>query len=500
MQEIISALAQVYTLEGFLTLAIGVLSGILIGALPGLSVNMAIALLFPFSYVISGVAGVNMLIGVYCGAVYGGSISAILLNTPGTPASAATVLDGYPMAIQNRQPGRALGLSTFSSAFGGIFSAVCLTFFAPLLAKLALQFTSIEFCAFALFGISIITSVSSGSMIKGVMGGVLGLLIAVIGIDPINGFPRYTFGSTYLLGGISFVPLLIGLFAFSQVLMTVEDMFRGEEKAPPVKLKRVFPTLSDLKRIFPTLIRSSLIGTLIGAIPGTGGDIASFISYNEAKRWSRHKEEFGHGVPEGIAAPESGNNAVTGGAMIPLLSLGVPGDGATAILLGAFMAKNIIPGPQLFSSNVSQAYQIFGGIAMANVCMAFFGFLILRWVIKVVDIPKRYLLPVILCLCFVGTYSYNHMIQDVFVMVAAGIVGYFAIKHDFTMSAVVIGVILGSMTESNLRRYLLVADGSLAPILQHPIAIVLAAVALISLCSPILMPAVKRIAGKLKRK
>lgn len=496
MSVILSALAECYTIEGILTLVLGVLSGIIIGALPGLSVNMAIALLFPFSYVVDGVAGVNMLIGVYCGAVYGGSISAILLKTPGTPASAATVMDGYPMAIEKRQPGRALGLSTFSSAFGGVFSAIALIFFAPLLAKISLQFTSIEFCAFALFGISIITSISNGSMIKGVMGGVIGLMIAVIGIDPMDGFPRYTFGTTYLLGGISLVPLLIGLFAFSQVLTTVEELHKDTGSAAEIKLKRTFPTLADIKTIFPTLIRSSLIGTLVGAIPGTGGDIASFISYNEARRWSKRKDKFGTGVPEGIAAPESGNNAVTGGAMIPLLSLGVPGDGATAMLLGAFMAKNIIPGPQLFSSNISQAYQVFGGIAMANVFMAILGFLILRWVIKVVDVPKKYLLPVIVCLCFVGTYSYNHMIQDVVVMLVGGIIGYFAIKHEFTMSAVIIGVILGNMTESNLRRFLLVSQGNMGEIIHHPIAIVLGLIALISLMSPVLFPLFKKIMGK----
>lgn len=508
MQEIISALSQIYTLEGITTLIIGVIAGIVMGALPGLSVNMAITLLFPFAYAVEGIAGINMLLGVYCGAVYGGSISAILLHTPGTPGSVATMLDGYPMAIKNGQPGRALGLSTFASSFGGVFSTLCLIFFAPLLAKLALKFTSLEYCAFALFGISIISSVSSGSIIKGIIGGVIGLLLACIGVDPLNGTLRYTFGSTYLMGGISFLPLLIGLLAFSQVLINVEDTFRKKREGNKEKLNfdskkkmRILPTWSDIKRVFPTMLGCSTLGTAVGCVPGTGGDIACFMAYNEAKRWNRkHKDEFGKGAPEGIAAPESANNAVTGGAMIPMLSLGIPGDGATAILLGALMIKNVTPGPLLFSTNVSQVYQIFGGMGLANIIMGVLGFLLLRVFIKVVNIDKKYLLPMIVALCVIGTYSYGHTYADIIVMLIGGVIGYFAIKHDFSMSAVIIGFILGSMTESNFRRYIMINNGDFASIFDRPIAVVFFLASVITIFSPFIGKGITAIKAKKRGK
>lgn len=494
MQEILSALSEVYTFEGILTLAAGVVAGIIIGALPGLSVNMAISLLFPFAYAIDGIAGINMLLGVYCGAVYGGSISAILLHTPGTPGSVATMIDGYPMTLKG-EPGRALGISTFSSTFGGIFSTICLVFFAPLLAKLALKFTSLEYCAFALFGISIISSVSTGSVIKGIIGGVIGLLLACIGVDPISGMLRYTFNSTYLMGGISFLPLLIGLLAFSQVLVNIEDTFRRKREGThdhmnfdPNKKMRTFPTWSDIKRIFPTLLGCSVLGTFIGCVPGTGGDIACFMAYTGAKKFNRkHHDEFGKGAPEGIAAPESANNAVCGGAMIPMLSLGIPGDGATAILLGALMVKSVTPGPLLFTANAKQVYQIFGGMGMANVLMFILGFLLLRVFIKVVLVKNEHLLPMIVALCVIGTYSYGHNYTDIIVMLISGIIGYFAIKHDFTMSSVIIGFILGTMTESNFRRYIMLNNGNFSAIFERPIAVAFFAASIITMLSPVIV-------------
>ena len=269
---ILTAFINVLTPLNLIGLIFGVAVGIIIGALPGLSVNMGIALLFPLTFSFQGIGGILMLLGVYCGAIYGGSISAILLKTP---ASAATTIDGYPMAVKYGQPGRALGLSTFSSTFGGIFSAICLMIFSPLLASVALQFSKPEYFALAIFGISIITSVSSGSVLKGLMGGVIGLIISTIGIDAMSGQMRMTFGTTYLLGGLSFVPVLIGLFAFSQVLASIEDSYNETYVKHDVKLKRVFPTIADLKECAVTILRSSIIGTVIGAVPGTGGDICS---------------------------------------------------------------------------------------------------------------------------------------------------------------------------------------------------------------------------------
>ena len=316
MNDILTAASAVFSLNALLMTFLGTFAGVVIGALPGLTVNMGIALLMPLTFTFQGMTGILMLLGVYCGAIYGGSITAILINTPGTPASAATILDGYPLALKG-EAGRALGLSTTSSLVGGIFSAICLVLVSPLLAKVAVGLSAPEYFSLAVFGISIITSVSSQSIIKGLMGGALGLFIATIGLDPMTAGFRYTFDSVYLMGGISFVPVLVGLFAFSQGMVSMEDSYRGgENRKVQVPIKRILPTWSDLKRVFPTQLRSATIGTIIGAIPGTGGDIASYVSYTEAKRWSKHPEEFGHGSIEGVSAPEAGANAVAGGALV----------------------------------------------------------------------------------------------------------------------------------------------------------------------------------------
>jgi putative tricarboxylic transport membrane protein len=497
MNNIILALEDLLKIPNILGLVFGTGMGILIGAMPGLSVNMGIALLFPLTFAFQGIGGILMLIGIYCGAVYGGSISAILLNTPGTPASAATTIDGYPLAIKKGQPGRALGISTFSSMFGGIFSAITLMLVAPQLAKVALKFSKPEFFALAIFGISIISSLSTGSMLKGVIGGLLGLLIATIGIDAMSGQLRFTFGTIYLMGGISFVPILIGLFAFSQALLSVEETYGKKQTKSSVKIEKSFPSFSDLKTIFVTLIRSSLIGTFIGCVPGTGGDISSFISYDQAKKWSKHKEEFGKGSIEGISAPEAGNNSVTGGAFIPMLTLGIPGDGATAILLGALLVQGIQPGPLLFTEQPAIVYSIFLGLLIANLVMGLFGFSLIRLFVKVVNVPNKILIPLIFALTFVGSYAYNNSMIDVFIMVGFGIAGYFLKKMEFSMSAIVIGIILGKLAETNFRGALMMSDGSFLVFLTNPICLILLTIALISLLSPIYSPLLKKIKKKI---
>ncbi len=493
LNNIAAAIASAASPMTLLLLIAGTGAGILIGAMPGLSVNMGIALLYPLTFAFDGVQGIIMLLGVYCGAIYGGSISAILLNTPGTPASAATTLDGYPMANKMGQPGRALGLSTMGSMFGGVFSAICLMIFAPQLAKVALTFSKAEYFALALFGISIITSVSSGSVLKGLMGGALGLFIGTIGIDAMTGKMRFTFDSTYLIGGISFIPVLIGVFAFSQVLSSVESCYDEKYEKKDVKIDRVFPTFSDLKRVMVTLFRSSLIGTFIGCIPGTGGDISSFICYDQAKKWSKYKENFGNGEPEGIVAPESGNNAVSGGAMIPMLTLGIPGDGATAILLGALMVQGIAPGPLLFTNQPMQVYTIFLGLLLANIVMGCFGFSLIRVFSRVVNVPKEILIPVIFMMTFVGTYSYNHSMTDVYVMVFFGILGYFMNKTQFSMSAVILGIILGGTAEQNFSGALMMSKGSFSIFFTRPICLIFLLISVLSLMSPLYGQTVKKI-------
>lgn len=494
MNEVLDALLMVFSLETTAMILMGVLAGIIIGALPGLTVNMGIALLLPLTYSFQGMTGILMLLGVYCGAVYGGSITAILISTPGTPASAATVLDGYPMAKRG-EAGRALGLSTGASMFGGVFSTIALVLIAPLLAKVATGFSSAEYFALAVFGISIITSVSSQSIIKGLMGGALGLFIATIGLDPMTAGMRFTFDSVYLMGGISFIPVLVGLFAFSQGLISLEEDHRervaGIVHKMQSKIQRILPTWKDLKRVMPVYIRSSVIGTGIGAVPGTGGDIASFIAYNEAKRWSKHPEEFGHGSPEGVSAPEAGANSVAGGAMVPLMTLGIPGDGATAIIMGAFMVQGLALGPQLFTEHPVEVNAIFIGLFAANIFMGIMGFMGMRLFAKVMNVPRRVLVPIIFVLCSVGAYSVNHDMTDVFVMMVSGLAAYILIKLDFSMSPIVIGIILGPMAESNFRRALVMSEGDPSVFLTRPVCAVFLVIALITLLMPIFGPRLK---------
>lgn len=492
MTDILTALQMVLVPLNLMGLVFGVLVGIAFGCMPGLSVNMGLALLFPVAFSFHGIGGILMLLGIYCGAIYGGSISAILLKTPGTPASVATTLDGYPMATTLRQPGRALGLSTMASTFGGVFSTICLILLAPQLAKVALQFSKPEYFALAIFGLSIITSVSSGSVIKGIMGGLLGLFLATVGIDDMSGTIRFTLDTTYFLGGVSFIPVLIGVFAFAQVLSSVETYYHQKAVEQSMSIDSSLPSWADIKRVMVTLVRSSCIGTFIGCVPGTGGDIASFVSYDQAKRWSKHSENFGKGEPEGIVASEAGNNSVSGGAFIPVLTLGIPGDGATAIMMGALMVQGLQPGPLLFVQKAPDVYAIFIGLLLANIVMGIMGFSLIKLFVKVVSVPIHILLPIIVMMTFVGTYSYNNSMNDVYLMVFSGFVGYFLNKLGFSMSAVIIGIILGSMAEQNFVGSLIMSDGSFSVFFTRPLCLFFLAAAALSLLSPFLGKLFKR--------
>ena len=496
MEALIGALSVACQPMYLLYIAAGTLFGIFVGVMPGLSSVMGLSIMLPFTLTLKGSGGILMMLGLFCGAIYGGSITAILINTPGTANSAATCLDGNPMAIKKGQPGRALGLSTMASTFGGLFSAVMLLWTAPLLSKFAMKFTPPEYFAMAVFGLSIVTSVSNKNLLKGLLSAVIGLLLATIGIDSIAGTTRFTFGTIYLTGGISFIPVLIGLFAFSQGLITTEENFGKMMKKVTPKIKRTIPTMEDVKRVFPTMLRSSVIGTVIGAIPGTGGDIASWVSYNEAKRWSKHPEEFGNGAPEGIAAPEAANNAISGGALIPLLTIGIPGDSGTAVMLGALMMQGIIPGPLLFTEQTDKVYLIIVGLFLANICMGLLGFAGIRLFSKIVAIPDVILTPMIFIFCFVGTFAMNHNISDIFLMIIAGILGYFMLKMDFCVPPLILGLILGRTLESNLRRSLVLSDGSPIIFLQRPIALVLLIAAFLSLIYPIVLPYIRKMGGK----
>lgn len=495
MDAFMQAAALVFSPAALFYTFLGVLFGILCGAMPGLSAVMAVSIMLPFTFSLKD-TGIMMLLGIFCGAVYGGSITAILINTPGTANSAATCLDGYPMAHKYGQPGRALSISTMASTFGGVFSAVMLLWIAPTLSKIALNFGVTEMFALGVFGLSIVTAVSSKSVVKGLLGAMLGLLLGTVGMDTTSATFRYTFGTTYFISGVQFVPLLIGLFAFSQCLLSAEEDLKTMAKSKREKLTQILPTKSDIKQTAPTIALSAVIGTVIGAIPGTGGDIASWISYNEAKRFSRHPEKFGDGAPEGIAAPEAANNAVSGGAMIPLLTLGIPGDSVTAIMLGALMMQGIAPGPLLFTTQTVKVYTIIIALFVSNVFMCLLGYGAIRGFAKISLVPMKWLNPLVFVFCTVGTFAINNNIGDVFLMIGAGIAGYILTKLNFCMPPIILGLILSSTVEENLRRTLVLSDGSLRIFLSHPIAMVLLAVAAISLVSPIIMNGWKKRSAK----
>ena len=478
---LLEVLTNVFTVQIFLFIIMGVFTGICIGSLPGLTATMGVALVLPLTFGMEATPGILLLIGVYVGAIYGGSISAILLRTPGTPAAAATVLDGYEFSKRG-ESGRALGISTISSFIGGVVSVMALWLISPQLAKLALRFNAPEFFLLAVFGLSIIASISGSSLAKGVLCGGLGIALSFIGIDGITGYPRFTFGNINLLSGMSFIPVMIGLFAMSQAFSTVENIFTTDEVSQ--KVTKVWPTKPDWKIILKTAPISGLIGTFIGIVPGAGAEIGAFVSYSQAKRFSNHPELFGTGIPEGIAAPEAGNNGVTGGALIPMLTMGVPGDAVAAILIGALTVQGLQPGPLLFTEHTTLVYSIFLGMFVANVTMLILGLSSLKFFVKILSIPKSILTPMIFVLCVVGSYAINTNFFDVGIMLFFGIIGYFMQKADVSVSPAVLGLILGPMAESNFRRALLMSEGSYSIFFASPIAWVFLILTIFTLVMP----------------
>ena len=460
---------------------VGVFGGTLIGALPGLTATMGVALLIPLTFGMPPVLGLNMLIGIFIGGIYGGCISSILVKTPGTPASAATLLDGYPLA-QKGQAMKALGMATISSGIGGFFSCIVLAFMAPMLAQIALKFGPAEYFALATFGLAIIASLSS-DILKGMLIGCFGMLLSTIGSDPIGGVLRFTFGATGFSDGIAFIPALIGLFAISEVLIQVERIFAKSDII--IKLSGSIPSLKELRSCWKTLIRGSVIGTFVGIVPGTGSGTASWISYSEAKRSSKHPEKFGTGHIEGIAATETANNAVCGGALVPLLALGIPGDSVTAVLVGGLMIQGLAPGPMLFAERPDVVIGIFTGSFVANIFMVIIGLLGIRMFAQVLRIPKRLLIIAIVMFCILGSYAINMNLNDLFTMLIFGVVGYFLQKYDFSLAAVCIALILGPIAEENLRLAYIANAGDLTVFLTRPISALFVVLTVFSLFWPV---------------
>ncbi|NDH50253.1 MAG: C4-dicarboxylate ABC transporter permease, partial [Proteobacteria bacterium] len=398
----------------------GTLVGVLVGALPGLSSSMAIALLLPFTLYLEPIESIALMSALYCAGTFGGSITAILINAPGAPPAAATAFDGYPLA-QRGEAGKALGISAISSAIGGIISVFALLFFAPLLARVAYSFGPPEYFALALFGISMLASIGSESPVKNIIGGLIGLLLATVGIDLMTGVERFTFGNPELYDGIDFIPVLIGLFAISE-LINQSLKINQDRLALAVNAVKL-PTLKNLKKIKNTILRSSLIGTFIGVLPAEGSTMAAMIGYNEAKRWSAEPEKFGTGEIEGIAGPEAANNAATGGAMVPTLALGIPGSATAAIILGGLQVQGLRPGPYLFEQQPDLLYGIFASMLIANILFIGIGLYGAKYLSRVSLIPIKILWPIVLCLCIVGAYGLEQSMIDVWIMLIAGIVG-----------------------------------------------------------------------------
>lgn len=427
------------------------------------------------------IPSIGLLLGIYCGGMYGGSISAILIHAPGTPAAAATLLDGYPMCKKG-QAGKALSVAMFASFCGGVIGALIMTFLSPLVADMAMNFGPGEMFMLAVFGLSVIVAISGKSVAKGLISAFFGMLLCTVGLDPTNGIPRFiTTKQTGLLDGFQFIPTLIGLFAVSEVIAGVERIIRGEEheQKSNEKITNVLPDWKTIKRIWPNILSGGLIGTFIGAIPGAGGDIAVFVSYGASKSASKHPELYGTGIPNGVAATESANNGCSGGAMIPLLSLGVPGDSVTAILLGAFIMKGITPGPMMYVTELPTVYRVFAALMLANLCMLVVGCLGVRFFAKIVSVEKKMLYPIILVISLLGAFSINKNAFDVGVCVAFGIIGWLMNKYEFPLSPILLALILGPMCEKNFVRYMNIQRGDFFAITTSPIAMVFATVAIL---------------------
>ena len=453
------ALKQLFTFENFLWMNLGVFIGDIFAAIPGLSVILCIILFLPFTYQMTAIPGMMFLLGIYCAGGYGGSVSAILINTPGTPHAAATMLDGYPLNQKGRTR-TALRIALYASTAGGIFSALALLFLAPQVALVAADLGTAEYFLVCLFGLTIIAGIAGESLSKGIIAACLGLLIACIGADPMTGRARLTFGNDRLFLGLDLAICLIGLFALSQVLTKAE----GKEERLKLDTSRIKQedriTRAEGKRMVLPILMSSIIGTIIGIVPGTGASMASWFSYDRAKAISKHKEEFGHGSVEGIAAAESANNAVTGATLIPLLTLGIPGDGCVAIMLSALMINGLNPGLSLFTTQGDIMYAIMIGLIFVNLFMFIQGRYLTNVFAKVVSIPQEILTPIIVIFCFAGAFSVNNSYFDVGIALVFGAIAWLLRKINFPAVPILLGLVLGRMTETNFRRALQLSKGS----------------------------------------
>ena len=467
---LLAGFESVMTFQIILLVAAGVALGLVFGSIPGLTATMAVAICLPITYGMDPIAGMSLLMGLYIGGVSGGLIPAILLKLPGTPSSIATTFDGYPMA-QRGEPGKAFNYAIVSSFLGGLLSIIVLIMIAPPLGRVALQFGPYEFFAIVIFSLTLIASLSGDSLPKGIMAGLLGIAFAMVGSAPIDAFPRFTYGFTDMNAGFNLLPVLIGLFALSEIFLSAEKKVK---KGLNAKLKKVNYRVSVKEYMAQgwNFLRSSLIGIGIGILPGIGGGTSNIIAYVAAKSSSKKPEEFGKGNPAGVVASESSNNAAVGGALVPLISLGIPGDTVTAMLLGGLVLHGLQPGPLLMQNSGDVVYGIFAALLIANVFMILFLFLGMKGFIRLLSIPQHILYPIILALCVVGAFGVNNRLFDVGALLFFGVLGYLMVKFGFPLTPLVLGFILGPLLETNLRRGLMLSQGDFMPFLTSPIAAV----------------------------
>ena len=494
-----SGLSVVFAPKMFILIIFAVFLGTLFGALPGVSATMAVTLGIPFTYKMDAVSAIAFLVAIYCASITGGGMTAILFKIPGVPSSAPTTYDGYPMA-QRGEAGKALGVQLIASAIGGMFAAVCMLIFSPQLTQAALSFGPSELFAISFMGLSILTSLEEGNVCRTIISGLLGLLLACIGLDPLLGVPRLTFGTRFLTSGIEMIPVMIGFFAVTEVL---------KQTNKPSKLKAVtgkdgkadmsakMPTLKEMWSLKGVIARCSILGTVIGILPGAGATIASFLCYSEEQKISKHPEKFGTGCLEGIAAPESGNNAATGGSMVPLLSLGIPGGNAAAIMMSALVLKGVTMGPLLLVNQPQFLSATFASMFVSNIVMVFAAMIIARIFVQVLKIPYSILGPTIIMMATIGAYSTKNTAVDVILMAISGLIGFVFSTCKFNSSAMILGLVLGVICESNLRRaYTIVAGDTLMEatinILTRPVTGIIILICILVLLSPVYKPLLKK--------
>ncbi len=457
----------------------GLLGGMLFGAVPGVNMLTLGAVILPFTAHMSAENAIMLYSVIYCAGVFGGAITAILFNIPGAPENAPTALDGYPLT-QKGQAGKAVGAAVLCSALGGFASALLMIIATPFIASWAVrQFGPPEIFALIFFGLTVAASVGAKTLWKGWLSVLLGLLIATVGTDPAAGYARFAFGSYYLLAGISFIPMVLGFFAISEVFIQGEKMVTGTRKAPKVSLD--FPSFAEFWRLKVAVLRSMVIGFFAGILPGIGAVLAAFMSYSVAVRWSRHPERFGTGELEGVVASETGNNAATGAAMIPLLALGLPGGALTAMMLGVFQIHGMEPGPLIFVTSKELVWTTFSAMLFANIAILGLGWLQTKTVVHLLAVPFRFLSPAILLLATIGAYALRNLIIDVWVMFVAGIIGYFLRRSGYSVAGIVLGLVLGDLGEAAFVKTMQLTGYSLTTFLSRPVCGALVTVGVLTL-------------------